>query len=87
MHKDTVFLLGQAVRTGLLWKISPDGASQLSTPHFAQGVHLWVSLIQLKGVKDFKSGRKMGSAMGVPKYPHFLIYSKLPTPQFVKISI
>ena len=81
------FLLGQAVSTGLLWKISPDGASKLSTPHFAQGVQLWVSLIQLKGVKDFKSGRKMGSAKGVPKYPHFLIYSKLPTPIFVKIII
>ena len=27
-----------AVRTGLLWKIPPDGALRLSTPHFAYGI-------------------------------------------------
>ena len=30
-----------AVRTGLLWKIPPDGAFRLSTPHFALRVKLW----------------------------------------------
>ena len=41
----------------------------------------------LRTRKDYKSGRKYEYSMGVPRYPPFLTYSKLPTPLFVTNSI
>ena len=47
MHNNTSFFTQTAVRTGLLW-IPLNGALGLTTPHFAKGVQLWVSLMPLK---------------------------------------
>jgi len=70
-----------AVRTGLLWKIPPDLALKLSTPHFVQTVQLWDSLNPLKLEKLYKG--KQGSSTEIPHTlppPNFLI-SFLPASQ------
>ena len=39
------FFTQMAVRTGLLWKIPPNGALRLSTPYYTLAVQLWISVI------------------------------------------